>query len=210
MLGYIIKDFLLIKQNLRSLVILLSVFVFLQMSGDVSMTFVLPFMAVMLFITTFSYDEFNGWDAFAATLPGSRRLTVASKYVATLLLIAVVFVITFILNIGIGLFKQGPDVNLIISELIGTFISVLLIMSLLYPVTYKYGIQKGRIFLFVFAFLFVGGMSLLGTFADFEKLPAPDPVFLNNYLPGILLAATLLLLSGSYMLSVRFYSRKDF
>ena len=37
----------------------------------------------MMFISTFSYDEFNNWNSYVATLPNGRKNAIIAKYIAT-------------------------------------------------------------------------------------------------------------------------------
>ncbi|MDE5540007.1 MAG: ABC-2 transporter permease, partial [Bacilli bacterium] len=89
MLGLIKKDLFMIKSNLKILVILFVVYGLMAYQGEMSLSFVLPFMSVMIMISTFSYDTYNKWDAYSITLPNGRKNSVRAKYLATLLLIII-------------------------------------------------------------------------------------------------------------------------
>lgn len=80
MLGLIKKDFLIIKANLKSMVITFIVYLMLAFQGTFDVTFIIPIIGIMLFISTFSYDDFNNWNSYAVTLPDGRRNVVRAKY----------------------------------------------------------------------------------------------------------------------------------
>ena len=67
MLGLIKKDFLIIKNNLKLIIVMLMVFFIMALGGQFNISFIPTFIIVMLFISTFSYDEYNNWDAYAIT-----------------------------------------------------------------------------------------------------------------------------------------------
>ena len=54
MKGLIKKDFLLVKSNIKVLMILFIVFGFMTFNGEMDLSFVLPFMSVVIMISTFS------------------------------------------------------------------------------------------------------------------------------------------------------------
>ena len=78
MVGLIKKDLLMIKSNLKMVLIMLVVFFIMALQGEFDISFVPPFIVVMLFMSTFSYAEFNKWDASAVTLPHGRKTVVQS------------------------------------------------------------------------------------------------------------------------------------
>lgn len=82
MLGLIKKDFLLIKANSKSMVIIFIVYLMLAFQGIFDVTFIVPLIGIMLFISTFSYDDFNNWNSYAVTLPNGRKNVVRAKYIA--------------------------------------------------------------------------------------------------------------------------------
>ena len=61
MLGLIKKDFLLIKANLKSMIIIFVIYIMLAFQGTLDVTFIIPLIGIILFLSTFSYDDFNNW-----------------------------------------------------------------------------------------------------------------------------------------------------
>ena len=78
--------------------ILFIVFGFMTFNGEMDLSFVLPFMSVVIMISTFSYDVYNKWDAYVITLPNGRKNVVKAKYIATFILIVVSILITILLG----------------------------------------------------------------------------------------------------------------
>lgn len=209
MKGLIKKDFLLIKGNLKLIILMLFVFVIMAIQGQFDISFVVPFIVVMLFMSTFSYDEYNKWDAYAVTIPNGRKNVVKSKYIASLILVFTAIIITFLLNYIIGLVNNNIEFDKFISVLSGATFATILVLSIMYPFIFKYGIEKGRIGLFVITFAIVGIVRL---FSKYVKINISQNIitFFNNYWFIIILAITMLILFVSYKISKKIYMKKEF
>lgn len=84
MIGLVKKDLLVIKSNLKIiLAVLVALLLLTSQEGGSSAIFILPIIGVMMFISTFSYDEFNNWNSYVATLPNGRKNAIIAKYIAT-------------------------------------------------------------------------------------------------------------------------------
>lgn len=206
MLGLIKKDFLIIKNNLKLIIVMLMVFFIMALGGQFNISFIPTFIIVMLFISTFSYDEYNNWDAYAITLPGGRKNIVKSKYIASLFLTLLSAVITVLLNYLISVINNTA-VNELISSLLGSICAIVIIQSIMYPLIFKFGMEKGRIVLFILVFVMVGVISLL---KNIIKTPNILVVLFNDYwfivIPIILVISLLI----SYKISEKIYLKKEF
>lgn len=206
MLGLIKKDFLIIKNNLKLIIVMLMVFFIMALGGQFNISFIPTFIIVMLFISTFSYDEYNNWDASAITLPGGRKSIVKSKYITSLFLTLLSAVITVLLNCLISVINN-TDVNEFISSLLGSICAIVIIQSIMYPLIFKFGMEKGRIVLFILVFVMVGVISLL---KNIIKTPNILVVLFNDYwfivIPIILVISLLI----SYKISEKIYLKKEF
>ena len=210
MLGLIKKDFLMLKGNFKTWLILLFVYIVMAFQELMSLTFLLPFMCVVTMLSTFSYDSYNKWDAYVCSLPDGRKNSVRAKYIATLLLIFVTVLITTILTIIIGYYRTNA-VNLesIVESLVGAIFATTLLQSIMYPAIYKYGVEKARIaiFIFVFGFALIGGV--LSKYIDFESI-IQGLAFLENYMMIIIPIVIIIMLYVSYKISEVIYKRKEY
>lgn len=210
MLGFMKKDLLMIKSNLKLFALLFFVYGIMAFQGEFDLSFILPFMSVMIMITTFSYDTYNHWDAYAVTLPNGRRKSALAKYAVTVILIVITTVIISILSIAIA-YTRTQTVNFenLFSTILGNIFATTFLQSLMYPAIYKFGVEKARIgiFIVVFGIAIVGGV--LAKFLDF------GPFFqmldgLDVYWFVILPIIILLMLFVSFMISERIYQKKEF
>lgn len=210
MLGLIKKDLLLIKANLKSMIIIFVIYIMLAFQGTLDVTFIIPIIGIMLFISTFSYDDFNNWNSYAVTLPDGRRNVVRAKYIVSIILMIILAVVAFFIGIGISYIKTN-SINLdeIISSLMGTMLSSVIIISLLYPIVFKFGATNGRIILFAVVFGIAGIGTLIAQFIDMTPI-----INIINKLDNYLLIAIpiiyIILLGISYLISSKIYQNKEF
>ena len=210
MLGLIKKDFLLIKANLKSMAIIFIVYLILAFQGTFDVTFIIPLIGIMLFISTFSYDDFNNWNSYAVTLPDGRKNVVRAKYIASIILTAVLGIVALAIGVGIGYAKTNNiNIEEIISSLMGTILSNVIIISLLYPIVFKFGATNGRIILFAVVFGIAGIGALIAQFVDMTSI-----INMINRLDSYSLIAipiiSVILIGISYLISNKIYQNKEF
>ncbi len=205
MFGLIKKDFLLIKANLRSMMIVFIVYLILAFQGTLDVTFIVPLIGIMLFISTFSY-----WNSYAVTLPNGRKNVVRAKYIASIILTVILGIGALAIGIGISYTKTN-SINLdeIISSLMGTMLSSVIIITLLYPIVFKFGATNGRIILFAVVFGIAGIGAFIAQFVDMTFI-----INMINRLDSYALVAipiiSVILLGISYLISNKIYQSKEF
>ncbi len=210
MLGLIKKDLLLIKSNLKILGILFVVYGFMIFQGEMDLSFILPFMSVAIMISTFSYDTYNKWDAYAITLPDGRKNSVRAKYLATIILISITTIIITILSLVISYIHTNTiDVLNIFSTILGAVFATTLLQSFMYPSIYKFGVEKARIgiFVVVFGIVIIGG--IIAKFIDFKPI-LQTLENIGNYWVILLPIVTIVILYLSYKISEGIYKKKEF
>ena len=210
MLGLIKKDFLLIKANSKQMVIIFIVYLMLAFQGTFDATFIVPLIGIMLFISTFSYDDFNNWNSYAVTLPDGRRNVVRAKYIASIILTVILGAVALAISAGISYTKTNSiNVDEIMSSLMGTMLSSVIIISLLYPIVFKFGATNGRIILFAVVFGAAGIGALIAQFVDMTFI-----IDIINGLDSYSLIAipiiSVILLGISYLISNKIYQNKEF
>lgn len=217
MKGLIIKDLCVIKNQMKSLLLVLALFIFLLIANkDVTFVlFLIPFYMIMILITTFSYDEFNKWECYCNSLPLSRKEIVKAKYIlfnaSSLILIMLGILASFI----IPNFIENITFESIFASIIGVAFGICLVISLLIPFYYKFGSQKGRIMLFLtiaILALLIGAITSLDIFNNIELMNLINN--LNNLSLGmfalLLIIVTVILMTISYYISIKIYSNKEF
>ncbi len=210
MIGFIKKDLLMIKSNFKMLAILLIIYVALALEGQMDISFLLPFFSVIIMISTFSYDTYNNWDAYACTLKDGRKKCVKAKYLATLILILIVTCIITVLSTTITFIRLNQiEVKEITSNIVGVLFSTILLETIMYPAIYKFGVEKARIGIFasIMGIAIVG--SILDKYLNTESLIHILSLNENITLVAIIVVA-LIMLYISYKTSQKIYAKKEF
>ena len=209
MLGLIKKDFLMLKGNFKTWLILLFVYIVMAFQETTNLSFLLPFMCVVTMLSTFSYDSYNKWDAYVCSLPDGRKNSVRAKYIATLLLIFVTLLITTILTVIDYYRTNAVNLESIVESIFGAIFATTLLQSIMYPAIYKYGVEKARIAIFiaVFGFALIGGV--LSKYIDFESI-IQGLAFLENYIMMIIPVIIVVMLYISYKIAETVYKRKEY
>ena len=210
MIGFIKKDLAMIKSNFKLLGILIIVYTIMGLMDKMDISFILPFMCVMIMISSFSYDNYNKWDAYSISLPNGRKNSVKSKYITTILMTLVVSIITIILSFIISYVNtQTINYEQILVTMFGTIFGTLLVLTFMYPIIYKFGVEKARIgiFLLVFGIVIIG--SLLANFVNLSN-GLKFLAFLEDYLIIILIIITIIMVYISYKISLKIFSKKEF
>ncbi len=210
MIGFIKKDLAMMKSNFKLLGVLILVYAIMGFMGQMDISFILPFMCVMIMISSFSYDNYNKWDAYSISLPNGRNNSVKSKYITTILMTLMVSIITILLSFMISFVNtKTVDYEQIVVTMFGTLFGTILVLSIMYPIIYKFGVEKARIgiFLIVFGIVIVGGF--LVEYIDFSFLTKTISL-LENYLLFILIVTMIVMVFISYTISKKIFRKKEF
>ena len=169
MKGLLIKDFQLSLLNIRMLVIICVVSIFITSSSTGSAAFVISYVTIIFFmfvLTSISYDEMDHSISFLFTLPISRKTYVREKYIFSLICGMIGLVFSTAVCMVVGAVK---NVNLIEPDMIpaalGIYLTLLFIVALMLPIQLKFGGDNGRIALFIVfgvivAAIFIGSKIL--------------------------------------------------
>lgn len=207
MKGFIKKDFVVIKSNFKFLAIFIVIYCLL---GASDISFLLPFLSIMVLISTFTYDNNNKWDAYSFTLPNGRKHSVQSKYLETIIVVLMVSLLTFLISVGMSLVHGGSlDMMNLALNTFGTMFGIFLMEIFMYPIIFKLGVEKARIGILVLIFALIFIFSFLSSIVDFTKVLAWLS-FLENYWVLVIILITTILMFLSYKISLKIQLKKDF
>ena len=211
MLGFIKKDLFMIKANLKKFLIIFALYIVLAIQGSFDITFVIPLIGIMLFITTFSYDDYNNWNAYVATIPNGRRNAVRAKYVVSIILMIVLGIISFGMAVGVDYFiKNQVYIDQSLSSVLGILLSIVIIISLLYPIMFKFGSTNGRVILFVVVFGFAAIIGFVANYTSISFNTSQIKELLEKYVYIAIPMVSVILLMISYLISSKIYRNKEF
>lgn len=206
MLGLIKKDLLLMKTNAKSLLVIFIIYLLMAINGNFDIVVMLPLFMMVLLISTFGYDEYNNWDAYVNALPVGRKNIILSKYLTSAILLVCSSIISCIIAYVLTFFYEKSDISHSLSYIGGCLCGMLITISLMYPLIFKYGSQKGRIAGFV---LIAGSGFVLGLLSKIKTFSTVVNSFETYFLIAFIVL-TILMLIGSYIISVKIYSKREF
>lgn len=201
MKGLLIKDFLLMKNYKQVMLFMLIIEIFVGMN-DISFAsgYILVFVSI-LSMSTITYDEANHGLNTLFTLPISKSDYVKEKYLFSLIITGIGFVLVAILSC----FSKSGFV-----EIVTILSTSLLLLSISLPFQLKEGNEKGRIVLFVvvfgctFLFVFLN-QFIPKFFQSIESLlNTLDPI---KFSVGLLITS-LVLYFISMRISIRVYNKR--
>lgn len=211
MTGFLIKDFLYMRQHAKfflTLVVFYTV-LFSSFQGEGVASFLTALIVVMgttLVLNSFAYDELAKWDRFAFSLPVPRSQAVLSKYLFSLILAAGFSVFALLAELAV---KKG---NLQADDWITIYVSFgvsLVLPSILIPLIYRFGLQKARVAMLILFLVPFGGVYLI------QKI---NPGLLSGGMPGeaqilfwLKLSPLFLLVifGGSFLISCGILQKKE-
>lgn len=207
MKGLLIKDFLLLRSNFRTIGLLLVLFFFCSLlTGPAFFSGIVLIEAVMLAVSTFSYDDMAKWNTYMLSMPVSRKTAVQEKYVLSFLLSLIGIVLATAAGILAGVIQGNLDIRLILGTVGGCLVAAFLYVSVMIPLTYRFGAEKMRmmlilVFVVLFAVVF-GGYTLLkntapGAFATLARLWPLYPI------------SAIAAVAASYPISIHIFEKKE-
>ncbi len=201
MRSLLLKDLYVMKGTIVTFSIILLVFIVVGINNFMFLIMAFAFASIQS-VSVFNQEASCRWENFAGGLPLTRKTQVLEKYVFILIPLAVVSALTTVILLGMGIFapeRIRPDLLMLIMM---AFLS-LIIPSFTIPVLYKVGPEKGQLLSTILAGILFGAMAggAMALDEQWDGMPAAVP------LGAIVLS--ILLLAGSYCISLHIYNKKD-
>ena len=196
MKGLFIKDLRLMKNQRNFLITLALMFLVLIVTGVDASFFMgyVPFLLLIVTMSTITYDEQDNSMGFLMALPVSRQTYVLEKYLLSASFgvggFAVTFVIFLITEKAEGCSMTYGDYLLVI---MGIMVFVILFLSLMIPIQLKFGSEKGRMVLFAIFFGIIGLVYLVNKVLTVDFTQTAFYQTITQLPMGILMAIALVL-----------------
>ncbi len=203
MRALLLKDFYMAKTYLRAFIAIIFVFLILSVGNNSNMFLIMYPMifSIMGPVSLLSYDEKFKWDRYCAAMPFTRAQIVSSKYVLTLLSCLVVFVISAVIQ-GIRLLPETPGDYLSLLSILLTI--GLIAPSVLLPIVFKLGCERGRVAYYVI----IGLVCAVGILIPYEALG--ERTLAGRFtMPPVMALVSILLFGASWLLSIHFYKKRS-
>ena len=208
MRGLIIKDCLTLVKQMK--IFLVIIVIFSIVPGYNMSAFAIIYSA-LLPMTALAYDERSKWDVLAAMMPYRPRDIVVSKYLLGIGAVIAAAVISCIAQAVISAVRHtAMDPEFFAGSAI-MLCAGLIMLSVLLPFMFRFGVEKGRIAMFVIVGLaavaaaFLSGRSDEGS-AYYASMSSASV----TTTAGAVAAAAVVILIVSILISIRIYSKKEF
>ena len=195
MKALLLKDYCVLWKHLRFF--LLFILIFSALPGEFNGVFAVTYAALLPY-SCIAYDERSKWDQLAAMMPYTARDLVLSRYVLGWIAAAGACALSLVLQ---GIFSSILDTGFYPVTLVLAFFACLATLALTLPLIFRFGVERGRLIMFLIIFLVCGSAGALGAVADTASGPPPAAVWL-------LLPVSLVLTALSIPLSVRWYAKR--
>ncbi len=208
MIGAVIADMLSMKKVVKLYLIVSVIYIALGIfnGGGSGMVSFLVFFAVMLVLASFSYNDICHWDKFINVTPVRRIEIVAAKYIFALTAVAVSTLIGEIVLYVTGKMSGRPLEEDMISMLVVSGIGMVY-LSIMLPILFKVGAEKGRIIMFVVLLIPVVGALLISK--DPEMMAAVNQIDFRMAAAAAPFAVAAIFVI-SFFISYKIYKSKEF
>ena len=205
MKALLMKDFYTLWRQLRVyLLVMLVISVFNGSFGNILITI----CAALLPYTAMAYDERSKWDQMAAMMPYSTRDIVISKYVMGWLCTAAAALFAMAVQLLQTVLDSPLAAFAPVDNLMGCCAS-LCVLAITLPLMFRFGVEKGRLMMFLIIFLVCGSAGALSSIAVSVDHTAGGLSGPFAALMAVLPIAAAALTAVSVPLSMKFYARRQ-
>ncbi len=214
MAGLFEKDIRLLLRRKQMLVLFLALAVVLGFTQEG--TFILgylPFLGMILTISTISYDEIDNGYTFLMTLPIDTKTYVKEKYLLCLSGTFISWIFAVVLYFVSKYFRESSTVIANEIPMIISFLPVMVLaMAIMIPTQLKFGAEKSRIVLFI-----IFGITAILSFL-FEKVIGTERINhmliklenINDAVIGVSVVLFVILAAAiSYVISCKVMQNKE-
>ncbi len=221
MWGIMLKDLYTIKRQGKMLIFLFLIYIFIAYFGEqpMMMTGIVAVVALMMPITCMAYEERCKWGVYAQALPVSKATQVGEKYIFPMLLCLIGSTLTIPIAYLVARYKN-MDMTLmeIMLSTLGVMVVGLFFLAFILPMMYRFGVEKGRLGLFVFAAAIGLGSMAIGNLGKNQTEDMPSAlanaiVFVEKNTPIVVatvVVVCIMLYVISYFVSLSIEKKKEY
>ncbi|WP_033827973.1 ABC-2 transporter permease [Bacillus andreraoultii] len=212
MKGLILNDIYSIQRDIKSSIIFsVACVIFLILTKNViafKVAVFLPFLIIPVkSFEVLKYDVKSGWEKFMITLPVTRTQIVQSKYITFLILLILSLLLSLILFFAVDILYYPTFTLVYYNHLLRGMGLIICVAALLYPMTYKLGIEKSdSIILYSLCFSF-GVFFFLAMLA---KMILAENRNADMIFSIVFFLVSIFLLIISYLVACMIVARKEY
>lgn len=217
MLGLLTKDLCLLKQRKRFFILIAILGIVFSFNAEAE--FVVGYLTILctLFVnSTLIYDEYDNCYPFLMSLPVTAKSYVLEKFLYGIILDLASFTFSLLIFFGVSVYQnQCSNWSSLLLSLISWLPFPLIFLSILLPITMKFGSEKSRVITLLIGGVCVAIYFLTTYLVDVFHLVIPKAfiTFLNTSAESqclnIWIAAILLMLLSSFI-SIHIMKHKEY
>ncbi len=203
MKGLLLKEFILVKKTMLKPLITLAIFCIIAILDEDfrgMITTIILIYALLIPITSFSYDEKNNYNRYLLSMSLSRFELVLAKYIFLIILniIGILSIIIISSFVSDNIFETVKIQYMM-------FLALSILQFIVFPIIYKFGVEKAR---FIFYGIGILPVVLTNLFDNYTLRIDLDELLLNftRISPVILLIGFVL----SFVLSYKICKNKEY
>lgn len=208
MKGLIKKDFITLGKKVKLInrliivIVNIAILISLKSAGIIVVAISGPLM-IVTFPTTFIIDDDKfKWDKYALSLPVSKRVIVASRYLFFILLLTGCYIFNMIIGTVIFLlFHEYSFSQLLLIVFIGVAIAMVYLLLIL-PSLYKFGSKGGHVVMIILAVI-----SSIVTFLQKKEYFSLQQILMLPKIFSVIVSIGAICIMGaiSYLISLKFF-----
>lgn len=203
MKGLLLKDIFTLTKQMKFFLVIIVIWTLIP--GFSSTNFAIVY-AAMLPITALAYDERSKWGSLAAMLPYSAKSIVLSKYILGYITIIGATILSLLAQTALALIQKSAVQSESFVSLIFVVCLAAILQSINLPFMFKFGIERGRLIIFVLIAVIVGGGIVFGE--TLSEILASIPIDLTRLAISAVFI-TLLINLISINLCIQIYKQKE-
>lgn len=213
MKGLLLKDLYMAKKYCRANFVFVVLCLAISAFGVNSIFFMVYSMVFISVIpvSLISYDEKSRWNIYSEAFPWSRSQVVSAKYLMAMILVGVIWILNVLAQIIRILRNPSLQWSNIAVELSVLLVTGIFSSSMILPVIFKFGAEKGRVAYYTVIVVVCAASAALSTVSmDLNvDLNISLPLIWIKLFPVVVLLVGICIFAGSWLLSMKFYENRD-
>lgn len=203
MTGLFVKDMYALKKQFKVIAFILVAYGILSyvQKSTAMLSMLMILYAIMTPVLIFSADEKCGWNKMVLAFPVTKKDVVTAKYVSSLVMDLMIFVICFVLTIFLVSYTDG-NMKKELTNQIYFICGATTASSIMLPIIFRFGVTKGRYIFMVACLLPWAVVTFITSFPGTKKYAEDIFEKVVEYKSFVPLAAVLVLLI-SYAISAK-------
>lgn len=209
MKGLLLKDLYNLKLYMRQFLFMAVCLMVFGLGMDMPSycTFMSIVLGINIAFSGYVMDEAGGY-VYLLSCPVGRKIIVQEKYLFVILCAVLMFLYSA-LGEMLSRLLHGTATKMWLGQMLIVLGFYFILMSILTPVAYRYGVEKARIVIVLVVILPVAAAFLAVQFMQTEKLVRIARPFAAVG-PFLFLALSLLIMGGSYQISRKIIEKTEF